>query len=51
VSLIITPPLFEKIQELRPPEEIKAVDTENYGSKTISIYTKTLTLQSRINGA
>ena len=32
---IITPPLFEKIQELRPPEELKAVDAEIYGSKTI----------------
>ena len=26
VPCIITPPLFEKIQELRPPEELKAVD-------------------------
>jgi hypothetical protein len=35
VSCIITHPLFSKIQELRPPEELKAVDTEIHGSKTI----------------
>ncbi len=35
VPCIITPPLFSKIQELRPPEELKAVDAEIYGSKTI----------------
>jgi hypothetical protein len=35
MSHIITPPLFKKIQELHPPEELKAVDAEIYGSKTI----------------
>ena len=48
VPCIITPPLFEKIQELRPPKELNAVDVEMYGYKINTIYTKTPTLPSRI---
>ena len=35
VPCIITPPRFEKIQELHPPEELKAVYAEIFGSITI----------------
>ena len=50
MSHIKTPPLFKKIQELHPPEELKAVDVEIYGSKTILLYYNTH-FPVKINGA